>query len=328
VSGARAGFKLSAGVAYAPRFALLLAAIGGGGALLAASACRPAAPAATAGAKLRVCVSILPQAYFVERIGGEHVEVQVLVGPGQSPHTYEASPQQMAWLSRADLFVTLGMPLEQRLLERLSGQRRDLRVADATEGLTFLLAECDHDHGGGHDGDGHDHGAHERDPHVWLDPQRVKHMAANICRALVELDPQRRETYERNLAAFQADLDDVDARLRQRLAPYRGRAFFVFHAAYGYFAERYGLKQLAVEVAGKEPTPRELVNLVERVRESGVRAILLEPQYPRTTAEALAREVGAEVLIVDDLARDYLANLLDMADKLEHAFGGPAPRGE
>jgi zinc transport system substrate-binding protein len=323
VSGARPGFRLAGG-ACAPRVALLMVGLGGAG-LLSAVACRPATPATTADGKLRVCVSILPQAYFVERIGGEHVDVQVLVGPGQSPHTYEASPQQMTWLSKADLFVTLGMPLEQRLLERLSGQRRELRVADATEGLTFLLAECEH----GHDhGDGHDHGAHERDPHVWLDPQRVRQMAANICRALVELDPQRRETYERNLGAFRADLDDVDARLRQRLAPYRGRAFFVFHAAYGYFAERYGLKQLAVEVAGKEPTPRELVDLVERVRESGVKAILLEPQYPRTTAEALAREVGAEVLIVDDLARDYLANLLDLADKLEHAFGGPAPRGE
>ena len=323
MSGARPGSG-GAGGGGAPRAGLLRAGLGGA-ALLSAAAGPPATPAATADARLRVCVSILPQAYFVKRIGGEHVDVQVLVGPGQSPHTYEASPQQMTWLSKADLFVTLGMPLEQRLLERLSGQRRELRVADATEGLTFLLAECEHDHD---HADGHDHGAHERDPHVWLDPQRVKHMAANICRALSDLDPPRRAVYEANLALFRADLDDVDARLRQRLAPYRGRAFFVFHAAYGYFAERYGLKQLAVEVAGKEPTPRELVDLVERVRASGVKAILLEPQYPRTTAEALAREVGAEVLIVDDLARDYLANLLDLADKLEHAFGGPAPRGD
>jgi zinc transport system substrate-binding protein len=297
---------------------------------LAAAATLGCRTAPTGGANtdhVNACVSILPLAYFVERVGGEHVQVQVLVGPGQSPHVFEPSPQQMTWLSRADAFFTVGLPFERQLLDKLHGQRPDLRTVDTTEGLTFLYGghACEHDHAGEHE---HGHSADERDPHVWLDPQRAKTMAANICRALSELAPAHKSAFEQNLARFQGELDSADARLQARLAPYRGREFLVFHPAYTYFADRYGLKQLAVEVEGKEPTPRQLVELIEQVKAAGVRAVLIEPQYSPASAAALAREIRGEVLVIDDLARDYLTNLNDIADKITRALGDPPKQGE
>lgn len=292
-------------------------------ALAPLGACRPSDPAAARATegRIAVCVSIQPLAYFVERVGGSHVRIETLVGAGQSPHTFEPTPQQMAWLARANVAFSVGMPFEARLLDQARKQRPELRVVDAAQGLTFLFGACTHDHDHG----AHEHGAEERDPHVWLDPLRAKTMAANIARALGECAPQRRAEFERNLRALHADLDALDERLRTSLAAYSGRAFLVFHPAYAYFAERYGLEMLAVEVDGKEPTPRQLVELVERVRAAGVRAVLIEPQYSAASAAALAREIGAEVLPIDDLARDYLNNMEDIAAKVIRSMGVATP---
>lgn len=300
--------------------------------------------------KLKVFVSIPPMAYFVERIGGEQVEVGVLVGSGESPHTFEPTPRQMASLAEAQLYVSVGLPFESRVTAKISGIESELIVVDASDGV---LRDEGHEHGqergsagqrgvatheigGEHKPEdeltegarGHapgrelaeSAGAHVHepgsDPHIWLDPALAKAIAENIGDALVAIDRSHSSPYESNLASLLADLERVDAAVREVLAPVRGEEFLVFHPAFGFFGRAYGLKQLAVETEGKEPNARELASLIDRARETGLCTVFAQPQFSTKSAETIARAIGASVVEMDPLAYDYPGNLMDMAEKL------------
>jgi zinc transport system substrate-binding protein len=265
---------------------------------------------------MRVAVSILPQSYFVERIGGDLVTVDVLVGPGRSPATYEPTPKQMADLGSADLLVTSGVPFERSLLAKLTEILPELAIVDGLTGIELQPMPDHHDHAGG--GESHDHGL--LDPHFWLDPQLVKVHAGIICDELVRRAPDDAEELRANLAELVAELDAVDTRIADQLAPYKGRAMLVFHPAYGYFARRYGLHQVAVETGGKEPSARQLAQLIEQVRETGTTVIFAQPQYSTRSAEVVAEAIGGAVVPLDPLAPDYLANLELMAGRVAEAF--------
>jgi len=268
-----------------------------------------------AGERLKVFVSILPQAFFVERIGGERVQVDVLVGPGASPATYEPTPKQMARLARADIYFSIGVPFEKFLLEKISSIHGQLKVIDTGQGIKKRRIEE------GHTAQrGEETGA--MDPHIWLDPKLVKIQAANICRQLCRLDPAAAQHYERNLEFFQRELSEVNSRIAALLAPYRGREFFVFHPAFGYFGDSYGLRQAAVETGGKEPFARQLAALIERLEHEPCKVIFVQPQFSAGSLRALERTLGATVVRIDPLARDYLKNLEDIADKLERGLSG------
>lgn len=286
------------------------------------SACRrdDSAPREAAGEhRVKVALSIPPQAYFVERVGGRHVKVIVLVGPGQSPATFDPTLKQVAEFSRADLYFQIGVAFENRLLPRLAASNPRLRVVDTRRGIQLLRMEQSDNHG--HDpadAEGHD-------PHIWLDPRRVKVQARIICDALKAEDPAHADDYERNLAAFHRDLDRLHARLAEILLPMRGRPFFVFHPAFGYLADAYGLRQVAVEAGGKEPTGKRLSSLIARAAEAGVKQILVQRQFASERAEAVAEAIGASVITVDPLARDYPANLLRIAAAIAESATPPTP---
>lgn len=267
-------------------------------------------------AVLRVFVSVLPQQYFLERIGGDRVAVEVLVGPGQSPATLDPTPKQMARLSSADLYVRIGVPFEEVLMDRLAEVNSGLTIIDQREGLDLLILEEGHHHD-----DGHDHEAGDEDPHVWLSPKLALTQARTVAQALEKADPAGAAGYEANLAGFVADLESVDARIEAALAGLESREFFVFHPAYGYFADAYGLTQVAVEAEGKEPSGRQLARLIDRAKAAGVRVIFVQPQFSDKSARAVADAVGAAVVKMDPLALDYLDNLERMAATLADELG-------
>jgi zinc transport system substrate-binding protein len=250
----------------------------------------------------------------------------------------------MARLARARLFFAIGWPFEKRLLEKAAAVNPNLKVIDTLEGvpLRWLTpAEI------AADADAHEtaaappaperpgaaspappappaaaHPAHEGqpDPHVWLSPRCARIQAATIAKALADADPARAEEFRKNLVALQQDLDRLDARLAAALAPLRGKTFFVYHPAFGYFADAYGLVQAPVEIEGKEPGARQLAALMTRAKSEGVRVIFVQPQFSARSAEAVARAIGGAVVPIDPLAEDYEANLLDMADKILSAL--------
>ncbi len=293
--------------------------------------------------KLRVAVSVLPQAYLVERVGGEFVEVEVLVGPGQSPHSYDATPKQLEGLARAKAYFRTGIDAENTLVPRLQRMFKDLKIVDLRKDVPLRkmtadeagpcehgerAAEAEHHahkedaEGLGHDAGAadHDHAAGLPDPHIWLNPLFAKTQAQTVCDTLVALDATHAEQYRRNLAALHADLDKLHAKLTTTLAPLKGRDVFVFHPAFGYFTDAYGLRQVPVEIEGKEPTAKQLATLIERARTSGVKVIFVQPQFSAKSAEAVARAIDGAVVPMDDLPHDYLKALEEMADKIKAAL--------
>ncbi len=269
-----------------------------------------ACPAWAEEGRLSVAVSILPQKYIAERIGGENVSVQALVPAGMEPHAFEPKPAQMTELARTPLYLAVGAPFEAAWLPRFSGVNKALRIVRVDEGIDKLpLAEHGHEHGG--------HGAHGDgglDPHVWTAPSSVAIMARNTAAALAAADPGHAAAYQEGLLSFLAEVKATDAAVREALKDVpKGTSFMVFHPAFAYFARDYGLKEVAIEQSGKEPGPRELARLTDEAREEKVAVIFVEPQFSSRAAQTVARQVGARVETIDPLALDWSANLLRVA---------------
>lgn len=268
--------------------------------------------------KLNVFVSLPPQAYFVERLGGDLVEVNILVGPGQSAHTYQPTPKQMGDLARARIFFRIGLPFEKALLPKIKSLNPKLAVVDTREGVELReMVEHHHEDGETHEVEADDE---EKDPHIWLDPRRAMLQVGTMAEELARLDPAHAETYQRNHLGLLAELQDLDGRIMQRLAPYRGRTFLVYHPAYGYFADAYGLRQLAVETAGKAAQGRNVAAWVETARREKIEVVYVDPQFNQTTAQTIADEVGASIVPLNPLDRNYSANLEAIAEKLAEGF--------
>ena len=265
--------------------------------------------------KIKVFVSIDPVAYFVKRVAGPLADVNVLIGSGQDPHTFEPTPKLIAKLADAQVLFKIGFPFEEALIKKAGSTFKDLKVVDLQQGIKLraISEEKEDGHHGASGGHGHSHEADGLDPHTWLNPLLARVQAGTIATTLIQIDPARRAIYEENLKKFQADLDNINAELMNSLAPVRGKIFFVFHPAFGYFADAYGLKQVVVEVEGKEPTARQLARLIEEAKAQGVKIIFAEPQFPKKTAQTLAESIGGAVVLIDDLSPDYLNNLRNIA---------------
>ncbi|MFM1891671.1 MAG: hypothetical protein RLZ44_748 [Pseudomonadota bacterium] len=258
-----------------------------------------------AAAPLRVFVSVLPLQTLVARVGGEAVQVEVLVGPGHSPATYEPSPQQMAALAEATLFLRIGVPFEQAWMARIAAANPQLRVVDGRDGM-LLRQVADH----------HGHAHEALDPHVWTDPQRVRILVARLGDLLSELLPLQAARFRANAARLDAELVALDGELEQILACVQDRRFLVFHPAWGYLAERYGLEQVVIEVEGKEPGAKALAELIERARAQGLRRVLVQPQFSSRGATVVAAALQGQVVVADPLAPDLLANLRRVAQTI------------
>lgn len=276
---------------------------------------------------LRVFVSVLPQKTFVERLGGDHVEVRTMVQPGYSPATYDPTPQQISALAKTALYIRIGVPFETAWMKRIRSTNPHMQVLDARQGIRLRR---NHRHGQMHenDTDGYNHsnqgqavtdGGWERDPHIWTSPPLVKRMGKNIRDTLTALDPANEQDYARNYDAFAAELDALDRDIRALLRDVTNRKFMVFHPAWGYFADTYGMIQVSVEKEGKEPGPRTLTALIEQAKRDNVKVILVQPQFHRKSAQQVAHAIGGRVVAIDPLSADYADNLRRVTQQIAAA---------
>jgi zinc transport system substrate-binding protein len=271
-----------------------------------------AAQWSAAGAEtVRVSVSIPPQREVVERVGGERVVVEVLIPPGRSPVTYEPSPRQLADLTRADLLVPVGVPFERQVVDRIASLAPGLAICGAAR---HVDAPQPVRSGSVGDGDATPHHHHQGvDPHFWLDPIAVIEHASATCECLCEADPVGCEAYRTGLRAYRAELEALDRDITRQLEPLAGRTMLVFHPAFGHFAARYGLRQLAIENEGKEPTARHLAGVIEEAERLATRVVFVQPQFASASVEAVADAIGGRVVEIDPLAPDLSANLRRIA---------------
>jgi zinc transport system substrate-binding protein len=286
-------------------------------------------PAILMAEPLRVFVSVLPIQTFVEKVGGEHVDVRAMVQPGYSPQTYDPTPQQIGALAKAALYVRTGVPFENAWMDRLRSANPRMQVLDARAGVELRDMEANEqdekvpaDSGGSRKrADATEHeGQHEYDPHVWTNPRLVKHMVGAIRNKLSALDPAHRSDYARNHDAFLRELDDLDRDIHALLDPLPYRRFMVFHPAWGYFADAYGLVQVPIEREGKEPGARTLAALIDQAKKEKVRVVFVQPQFDKRQARQVAQAIGGTVIAVDPLAPDYAGNLRRVARLLAEAL--------
>ena len=259
-----------------------------------------------------IAVSILPQKYAVDRIAGEFIETIVLVGEGQSPHSYEPTPQQMSRLASAKAWILSGTDFEQALIGKITALYPNLLIVDGTEGVTFRLIEA-HDH---NKDEHHDENSLLYDKHTWLSYEPYKILIGHIYDTLVSIDDNNKEIYEQNKNELLSEIDTLFSALYTSLAPLKGSTVFVYHPSFGYFFDEFGIIQEAVETGGKEPTAKNLVALIEEARKDNVKAIFVQSQFPAQAAKNVADAVGAKVLPLDPLAYNWIKNIESMASVL------------
>ncbi len=265
-------------------------------------------------AKVDIVVSIAPQKSFVEKIAGDLADVTVMVPPGASPATYEPKPSQMRKISKARIYFSVGVPFEKSWLHRFASQNPKMRIVDITKGIKKIPMAAHHHHAKEHE-EHHEHGE-SLDPHIWLSPKSVFIAAQNIEKALEEADPQNASVYRKNLKRFEKEIEKLDERLREILRPCRGSAMMVYHPSWGYFARDYGLEQIPIEIEGKEPKSKKLVELIHEAKEHNVKALFVQPQFSKRAAGALAESIGAKIVVADPLSPDWSDNLISVAKSI------------
>ncbi len=306
--------------------------------LAALAACAAGPPLASGPSdRVQVAVSVPPQAYFVDRIGGGRVEVQVMIPPGASETSYSPSPRQLVALTRARLYVKVGHPaflFEANHIDRFLADHRDIRVVDMSEGVEPILEGEAEGRPETHGFFGEEHEPHAEhtehaggDPHVWVAPATVRIAAGNIARALSAADPGHAAEYRRNLSTFLAEIDALDREIRADLAAGSTRRFMVYHPSWGYFARQYGLEQVAIETGGREPSAGRLIEMIDRGRREGIRAIFVQRGFARKSAEVSAEALGGEVVVVDPMAYDWIASLRSATRAFRREIGREIHRG-
>lgn len=260
--------------------------------------------------KVGVVVTIVPQAEFVESVGGEKVTVTVMVPPGQDPHTYAPTFSQLVAVKQAKLYAEVGSGIEFELayMDSIVEANRNMLVVDCSKSVELIEME-DHEH----EEDNHPGG---KDPHIWLSPRNAKIMVENICDGLVQIDPQNSEYYIQNKNEYLTKLDALDADINSSLADITNRYFIVFHPAWGHFARDYDLTQLAIEIEGKTPSPKDVADVIQEANEHNIKVVFASPEFDVKSAKTIAEAIGGTVALIDPLARDYVVNMYQVLSEL------------
>lgn len=270
-------------------------------------------------------VSIPPQKWLCDQIGGKLVTSHILLKKGQDPHTFEPTPRQIMALSQTQIFFIVGMVFEKRLSQKLKTNSSHLKIIDTSVTIESLsINPKDHHNSEPHahtgpDKDIGDHHTHT-DPHIWLSPNNLKKMAVTMAKAMMETDPINRSEYERNLHTVTRKLDQLHIAITQELAPFKGASLYFFHPAFGHFLHTYNLKQITVEVEGKKPTPKQLATLITQAKKSGTKVIFIQPQFDQKSGAAIAKAIGGQVVALNPLAEDVETNLLLIAKKIKKSL--------
>ncbi|MGI0439733.1 metal ABC transporter solute-binding protein, Zn/Mn family [Helicobacter himalayensis] len=242
-----------------------------------------------------ISVSIPPQSYFVKKIAGEGVEINVLIPPNTDEHNFDFKPQVMINLEKSAVYFVGDLEFESQLVKKLEStkvKKVRLNAQDTLKG----------------------------DPHTWLDPLLVKEQAKVIAHALSELYPQNSTFYEKNLATFLNEIDMLDSQIKKLLSGLENKKFIVYHPSWGHFASRYNLEQVAIEIDGKEPKPREIVAITKTAKKENIPIVFVQVGFPQTIVQNLVKEWGVEVVSIDYLSENWASDLLYTAQILHNAL--------
>lgn len=253
--------------------------------------CKPATT--TGGDTLKIIASITPVADFVEQIGGDKVEVTLMVPAGASPHTYEPTPSQMVFVSEADVFVKVGsgVDYEEIWMNDIMDMNRDMQLIDCSERIDVI----------------------NEDPHIWTSPLNARQMVENIYNGLITLDSDNADYYQTNYENYVSELETLHSDILDILEGYENRHFLIYHPSFAYFASEYNLIQIPIEHQGKEPTPKVIQDCIDQAREHNLNYVYVAPQFATSYAESIAAEISGSVLYIDPLPSSYISDTRSVA---------------
>jgi zinc transport system substrate-binding protein len=266
--------------------------------------------------KINVLVSILPQKYFVEQIGGEKVIVSVLIPPGSNPHVYDPTPRQMEEISHAEIYLMNGyLSFEHAWTSSLKDTYPQLKIYNQSQGIALL----------GHEGEACDHAGHHTDesgidPHTWLSLKNALVMAENTLNFLSENAPENSAVFNANYQIFILKLKQLDQKIDSILTDLPNRKFMIFHPSLSYFANDYNLTQISIEFEGKEPAPAQLKESVAAAKESGIKVIFIQKEFDAENAKIIASEIQGRVVQIDPLSGDWENTLIRIAIEIKDSF--------
>ncbi len=281
--------------------------------------CGPDESLQSGNGKSTIFASILPQRFFIKKIAGDRYDVRIIVREGESPATYEPAPHQMAELSKAKVYFSIGVPFEKAWLHRIAGAGKKMLLVDTSESITKRQVK---DHSQiiksieGAVGKTDSSHKHLKDPHIWLDPLLVIKQAKKIAETFVLIDPDNAGIYQANLKKFRTELSSLNTGLSDLFRNKKNRLFFVFHPSWGYFADRYKLIQVPVELQGRNPGPRELSSIINIIKKRGGDTIFVQKEFSTSEAETIASALNGRVEVIDPLSEDYINNLVFTAQKI------------
>lgn len=244
-------------------------------------------------AKIEVLVSIAPQKYLAERIGGDHLSVSVIVPAGANSHTYEPTARQIISASHGKIWFRIGESFENRLIQKL----KNVEIVDQRIGLDLIQSGC-----GCCLQDSHD-------PHIWLSPKLLKKQASQMEFFLSQIEPDHAPFFFQNLCLLLEDLDQLDLECKALFQDGTQKVILVSHPAFGYFCRDYGLEQVSIEMEGKEPTPRYILDLLSKARLSKIKTVFLQKQHNPKGGITIAKEIGATTQYIDPYVENVIENI-------------------
>lgn len=264
-----------------------------------------------------ISVSILPQRYFVERIAGDYVKVNVMIPPGANPAVSDLSTEQLKALHNSSVYFAVGyLPFELSNLYPFLETQKNMLLVKQSVGMDLEQGTCNHDHGHGHQ---HDHGSREGnfDPHVWMSPRYAEMMARTILDVLAAKFPDQRATFEKNYRQLRVEIDSIDQAARRIISEKENKTFLIYHPALTYFAKDYGMEQISIEDEGKEPNPSHLKAVIDTCRVKGIKIVFIQNQFDVANAKAVAKEIDGEVITIDPLSPDWKAEMCSLLGIIE-----------
>lgn len=282
--------------------------------LLSVAGCASATPAASGtpgtsenDGKITVAVTIVPEKTFVEAVCGDLVNVVCMVPPGSSPENYEPTADQMEDFSDASLYFAVGVPTEESNILPRAAEIQGMKVVKLQDTVSSVYPDREFAPG-------------EKDPHIWLSPKRVKVMVDTIADEMGALDPENKGTYTANAEKYMEELDKLDAQLKTTFAGVKNKGFVVYHPAFGYLADDYGLSMVALEEEGKEATPQHMQEVIDLAKKQGIKVIYYQQEIDSKQSESFAEELGGKTVQLAPLAADYIENLKKMANTMAEAM--------
>ncbi|MFA6930565.1 MAG: zinc ABC transporter substrate-binding protein [Lentisphaeria bacterium] len=263
-----------------------------------------------------VFVSVPPQLEAVQKIAGSEVQVEVLVPPGMNPENYTLRAKTISALSRADAVFLIGVEFENVLRTRLEGTLKTGALVETRSGMTLRSMEAHADSS---------HAAHQQgnDPHVWLDVDNMIVYARQVGATFSRLDPTKQKEYAERTEEYCQELQRLKIQIEELLSKYKGRRILVVHPAFGYLLDSFGIGQLSVEKAGKEPGARQLSQLLRTARDEKLRVIFTQPQFSDKSARILLQQLSCSILTLDPLPEPYCQGMLKLAHVLQRGLNEP-----